>query len=192
MCARMHVVVDSICVGAGATLLQSGQRHAYMASAYPTAARALHGECKAELSLIYRQPVCLHPLLHATPSLRTRSGLRPLRHAHPFPRAAVLTLTFAPTALLPSSFGDALLLRCLPRYSGRPLALHTITSMLLAELLPARSPSQRACSLCASLARQARAPHLVPSSPKLLPTHQMKPLPQGPGRSNGHTRAPGC
>ena len=36
--------------------------------------------------------------------------------------------TVKPTALLSSSFGDALLLRCLPRYSGRPLASHTIIS----------------------------------------------------------------
>ena len=99
--------------------------------------------CKLALSLIYRQQVCPHPLLHA-PSLRTRSGLRrPLRHAHPFPCAAVLTLTFAPTALLPSSVRDALLLRCLSRYCT-PLALHTIIS-----IIPLGSPSvpqrQRVC-----------------------------------------------
>ena len=35
--------------------------------------------------------------------------------------------TSPPTALLPSPFSDALLLGCLPRYSGRPLAQRTIT-----------------------------------------------------------------
>ena len=97
---------------------------------------ACHGHASPAHASALLWPYTVDLLLHATLLHRTRSGLRPLRYAHPFPHAAVLTFTFTPTALLPSSVGDALLLRCLPRYSGRPLALHTIISYTVDCMFP--------------------------------------------------------
>ena len=75
-------------------------------------------------------------LCPAIPTCGALSPLRlvlftfPTRYPVPPPGAAALTLAFPPTALLPSSCGGVLLLRCLPRCSGRPLAQHTMTSRL--------------------------------------------------------------